>query len=263
MVLHTNLPIRVTKIIFFLIIIFSLQGCEEILEKLKPKKKPNVNVQMHRIEPTEEHKTGSVLRVDYPLGKLKISLDYLRRSKVGSEYAHADLYITWPEMVGYRKDYTSDEARVLRLFTTFEKEKGTRLKGDDFYLRLQQRIEAGRISYIRPSPQYEGFTEYWSTVLIKMTEEQRNKNTLWTIYYLVDDPKITSPEGHRLVVRCSFFGTALEPLVEQKLKNNTCKMQWNIDASMSIEVGFYPLILDDWRAMYHGLQVFITNIRME
>ncbi|EPJ48887.1 MAG: hypothetical protein OFPII_04230 [Osedax symbiont Rs1] len=40
MVLHINLPIRVTKIIFFLIIIFSLQGCEEILEKLKPKKSP-------------------------------------------------------------------------------------------------------------------------------------------------------------------------------------------------------------------------------
>jgi len=221
-------------------------------------------VQIYRIEPTEKYKTGSVIRVDYPLGKLKIPIDYHRRSKVNSEYAHADLYITWPEMVGfYAGEITSVEARVLRLFTTFEKEKGTWFKGDDFYLRLQQRIKAGRISYIRPSPQYEGFTEYWSTVLIKMTEEQRNKNTLWTIYYLVDDPKTTSPEGHRLVIRCSFFGTALEPLVEQKLKNNTCKMQWNIDASMSIEVGFYPLILDDWRAMYRGLIKFFNNIRME
>jgi hypothetical protein len=148
----------------------------------------------------------------------------------------------------------------MRLFTTFEKEKGTRFKGEDYFLELQQRIKDKRIDYIRPSPQYEGLTEYWSAIIPKVAEQK--KKSMWNLYYLVDNQIIRSPEGHRLVILCSFFGVAPGLLVENG-KGNTCKMQWNIDASMSTEVSFYPLVLEDWKTMHIGLIKFFDNIRME
>ncbi|MEH6445251.1 MAG: hypothetical protein V7784_15255 [Oceanospirillaceae bacterium] len=260
---NSNLPLKVISISCFVVILFSLQGCDYILEKLKPKKKPNVNVQIHHLGVTKEYREGTAIQYDYPLGKVKIPISYYVTGDISSEYALADLYIRWPEMLGWRekKSFFRDPY-VLRLFTTFEKEKGTSFKRDDFYLNLQQRIKAGQIDYIRPSPKYKGLTEYWSVVQSNTTKEERKKKMSWTIYYLVDDPQIVSPQGHRLVIRCGFFGVAPGSLVEDG-GINTCKIQWNLDTSMSMEIRLYPLILDDWKAMYHGLIKFIISIRVE
>ena len=151
------------------------------------------------------------------------------------------------------------------LFTTFEEDKGS--SSDDYYLLLQERIKNrlllqpkisnGRIEYIRPSTKYPGLTEYWSTAFPK----ELKKNHTWTVYYLANDKGFVSTENNPLVIRCNFFGVAPDSLKD--LSRRPCNMQWNIDDSMSIEVRFSAVVLDDWKTMYHGLKTFVNAIRME
>lgn len=256
--------------VFILLVVLVLSGCDKIEKMsqyyeavLKPyEKKPNVNVRFSHTDPTEKYYKGSVVWIDYPLGKLKIPADYYQSGSISPDYAVADMYVFWPAMVGYLAGSKGQfDINSIRLFTTFEKEKGTRFTHEDYYLTLQERIKNDRVAYVRASPQYPGLTEYWSTALPK-TREQMKKSQHWHIYYLTDDPQITSPEGHPLTMRCRFFGVAPDILV-QPAKKKSCRMQWHIDESMAIEIDFNPIVLDDWQTMHHGLSAFINNIRME
>ena len=253
---------RSIQAVFGLITLFGLAGCDEIKDKLFPPKKPNVNVQIYHEEPTNKYKRGSVIRVNYPLGKLKIPADYYRTGDVNTEYALTKLYITWPEMVGYRRGGThaSDE-RVVSLYTTYEKEKGSHFKGEDYYLLLQQRLQDKRVAYIRPSQQFKGLTEYWSRPVRGKKEETKRRH-IWQIFYLTDDARFTSTENNPLVIECLFFGIAPDVLAQEPSRKD-CYMQWNIDASMSTQVQFNYVVMDDWQTMYHGVKAFINDIRME
>ena len=168
-------------------------------------------------------------------------------------------------MIGFRsssKDFLGPS--MLRLFTTFENKKGTRFKKGDYYFNLQKMIDTKRIHITRQSPLYEGHTEHWATLgRITTKEERQTERMSWLVYYVADDLTTNSPEGYPLVIRCMFFGIAPIFISENAVDKNDCKMQWNIDTSMSIEIGFSSLILDNWRLMYQGLQEFLTNIRME
>lgn len=160
--------------VFILLVVLVLSGCDKVEEisqyyesVLKPyEKKPNVNVRFSRTDPTEKYYKGSVVWIDYPLGKLKIPADYYQSGSISPDYAVADLYVFWPAMVGYIAGSKGQfDIKSIRLFTTFEKEKGTRFTHEDYYLTLQQRIKNDRVAYVRASPQYSGLTEYWSTAL--------------------------------------------------------------------------------------------------